>query len=630
MREKLLLDILKEKEIVSLKNIIATLELSERTIRTEIKDLNRSGLKKGFKISNIRGKGYSLEVSDNMEFEKFYESLNEKINFDINYNQDERINKILELLLVAKERVTIDFIAEKLGYSRSTIIKDLALVDKKLKIFNLDLERKSNKGLKINSDEIHIRKALSSYLYSNNGDFIIQNKVNYNTFNRVKKIFIEEIIKNDIDISNLAIENIFCHLKILILRINNKSFLNDEVDINNFQSKFKSISKKICDCIRKELNVEIPEKEIDYLASQICYKSRTIIQENEVKFRAMMDIDDILKDIDERFYTNFSNDIELKNHLLIHLCALISRARTNTQLKNPYFDEVNTRYSAIVSIVVNFTDEFCKRWNLNLLKDEIAFITIHFATHFEKARLKTLTNVKKIAIVCPQDGGLHYFLRLKIEENFRNVVIDAYTYIQVENLDFDKYDFVISDRKIEGFRTNTPIFILEKVFDNKEFEGIVKKIEKIIESNNKKSVDILDGITFKRMLGGKKVDYKKLLEEEANRLANMGIVDEDFYKSVLKREEILSTAYQNNIAAPHGIEMDANKNFLSVINFENMIEWGDKKVSTMFLIAMKKGSLKLNTTIANKIFNLINDNEKRAFLKNIKSDVEFEEFFESL
>ncbi len=120
------------------------------------------------------------------------------------------------------------------------------------------------------------------------------------------------------------------------------------------------------------------------------------------------------------------------------------------------------------------------------------------------------------------------------------------------------------------------------------------------------------------------------LEEEANRLANMGIVDEDFYKSVLKREEILSTAYQNNIAAPHGIEMDANKNFLSVINFENMIEWGDKKVSTMFLIAMKKGSLKLNTTIANKIFNLINDNEKRAFLKNIKSDVEFEEFFESL
>ncbi|UXZ09135.1 PTS sugar transporter subunit IIA [Clostridium perfringens] len=42
------------------------------------------------------------------------------------------------------------------------------------------------------------------------------------------------------------------------------------------------------------------------------------------------------------------------------------------------------------------------------------------------------------------------------------------------------------------------------------------------------------------------------------------------------------------MAAPHSLEMDSNKNYLSVINFEDMIDWEDKKVRTIFLIAMKK------------------------------------------
>ena len=606
------------------------MDLSERTIRTELKNLNKNSDKQGFKIKSIRGKGYALDIIDKEKFKMFNSLLSNEENLDNSCSPEARVNKIVEILLVTNKRVTIEFISEKLGYSRSTVIKDLEFAEKKIAGLNLNLERKANKGLRLNNNEISIRKSLSVYLYnsnSNNTNFIIQSEKNNKMFSKIKKIFIEEVLVKNIEISNLAIENIFCHLKILILRINNQSFLKDDVAIEVVDNKFLDVSKKICRYIGTEIDSDIPDVEFRYLAAQICYKSKMILEENEVKFRAKVDVEEILEQIDSKFYTNFKSDKELIDSLIIHLCALISRARANTQLKNPYFDEVNTRYSAIVSIVVNFTDEFCRRWNLKLLKDEIAFITIHFATHFEKAKLKSLKGVKKIALVCPSDGGMQYLLKIRLEESFRNAIIDGYSPLQVGEIVNREYEFLITDRDLSFNNKKVKVFKMKNLFDEKEIQEVVEKIEALKE---KTRLEVLDGIIFKKMIGGKDIDYLKFLEQEAKKLTCIGICNENFASCVLKREEILSTAYQSNIAAPHGIEMDAFENFLSVIIFDNMIDWGDKKVKAVFLMAMKKGTLQLHKKLSDKIFNLINDNDKRAVLYSLKNKEEFVHFFESI
>ena len=622
MREKLILDMLKSKENVCVKSMASMLNVSDRTVRTEINLLNKSGEINGFKVINIRGKGYSLKINNDEKFNKYIKKMNSFFEADINFGLEERTNKILEILLISNDYITIDYIAEVIGYSRSTIIKDLEAVEKKLKFLGLDLKRKSNFGLKIINDEITIRKSLSTYLYSNNRDLLIENERNLQTFGKIKKIFIEEIVKNKIKISNLAIENIFCHLKILTLRFNNKNF----IELNEYEKcldyRFEEIALKICNSIGADFNIEVPKSEVSYLASQIYYKSKVVSQNDEIKMKAKRDIEDILENIDKVSYTNFSSDIELQNNLLIHLCALIDRARTNTQLKNPYFDEVNTRYSAIVSIVVNFTDEFCKRWNMNLLKDEIAFIAIHFATHFEKTRLKALKNIKKIAIVCPSDGGIEYFLKIRLEEVFGNTVIDNYTPFNLEGIIENKYDFLITNLDL-NLDIKYPIFKINNLFDENELEDLVRKIEKDISVQKGEIEEKLDDVLFKRRKGGKDINYKNFLREEAKMLIKKDIVPEDFEELVLLREEKLSTAYKNNIAAPHGIEMNAKKNVLSVTIFDNPIEWGDKKITIVILIGMKKGSLNLHRVIANKLFRLINDEEERNEISKCQSSEDF-------
>lgn len=622
MRRKIILESLMVEENVNMKIMINNLNISDRTIRSEIRLINKDGEKNGFMILNRRGKGYYLEINDEEKFNKYIKKVNSISESSSTLGLEERVRKILEILLITNDYITIDSIAGKLEYSRSTIIKDLEIVEKRLGILKLKLEKKTSLGLRIASDEILIRKALSIYLYSNNIDLISQSKKDAEFFLQVKKIFIEELVENKINISNLAIENIFYHLKILILRINSKNFIEKDSSNKDMDYKFEKISIKIFDLISEEFNITIPKREVDYLASQILYKSNIAVENSEIKKKAMEDIDEILKNIDEISYTSFSHDIELKNNLLMHLCSLISRARSDTQLKNPYFDEVNTRYSAIVSIVVNFTDMFCERWNIKLLRDEIAFIAIHFATHFEKARLRAVKDIKRIAIICPSEGGMAYLLKLKLEESFANTVINSYTNFQIDEVLKDEYDFIITNMDISQ-KVNIPLFKMKNLFDDHELEIIVKKIEGAVSGEDFLGKEKLDNIFFQRKHGGDNIDYKNFLMEESKKLIKLNIVPKGFEELVLRREESLSTAYQNNVAGPHAMEMNAYRNALSITVFENPIDWKEKKVTIVCLIAMKKGSLNLHRIIANKLFDVINNEKVRVEIINCKNKEDF-------
>lgn len=613
MREKIIIDKLGKHENVNVAELVSLLKVSDRTIRTIIKDLNKTGVSAGFKIETDRGKGYRLNIFDNNSYQKYYKSISELDKVQNSYQRNERVIEILNIILSSKGYVTIDSIAEELDYSRSTIIKDMEIVEKRLEFFKLKLERKSGYGLRIISDEFAIRKAISTYIYGHDGNLRIDYEDYQELFFKVKKVFLEEIVQKNIEISNLAINNLFLHLQILISRIDSNNFLeSDEGIIKEDLEEFKDfypIADKVIKVIEKELNKTVSQCERKYLASQILYKSKVFSKNNTIKEKVYKDIRDILGDIDKENSTEFLSDEELIQNLLMHLCALIGRVKSNTQLRNPYFEEVNSKYAAVVSLTVKFTNKFSEAWDLNLLKDEIAFIAIHFATHFEKKKLGAITGVKKIALVCPSEGGIGYLLKLKLERIFSNTIITTYTILQLNDVIQDKNNFVITNVDLE-MNVNIPVFKINNLLDDEEIEFTVEKIENSLKGKGAREENI-DHMFFQRKPGGKDVDYMRFLQEESDKLNSLGVVNEEFRDSVLLREKSLSTAYNNGIAGPHAMEMNSKCNVISVTIFEEPINWKDKKVSIVCLIAMKKGSLELHKEIGHKLFKAINNKELR-------------------
>lgn len=631
MREKLILEKLKDGGHVTMAELVRHLNVTDRTIRNEIKAINSVGVRKGFSILNARGKGYYLEIYSDENFNAYLNSLE---GFDDSVDKELRVDRIVMILLTAKEYRTIDSIADDLGYSRSTIIKDLDDVEEKVKTFDLELEKRSGFGLKIKGQERLIRKAMAKYIFNIDTFFGDEaDDLDAKLYQKVEEIFIKGIIEYDIKISNLAVENILYHLKTLILRLKRENFLtesNSEILESVNHDAYEKIAVRICNEIGRSLNIMIPPHEIDYLTTHIVLKSEYSSLDEKFKNELEEEVTKDLEELDTYYGTKFIENEELKNNLVMHVYSLINRARNNVQLSNPLLEEVNTRYPIVVSIAIAFVDKLCEKYKMVVLKDEIGFIALHFATHFEKAKDNKLSNIKKIAVICSSGGGVAYLIKLKLERVFNNAVIKSFSTIHTDEITKDKFDLVL--KAIEFERTfDIPTIEVKNFLDDNELDSIKKYLETSFEQGDELvsiGTYVEDIITFKELQGGPKVNYIEFLKDESKILFDKGFVGKDFEKLVLEREEKLSTAYIKGIAGPHAIEMNAKEDSINVTIFKEPINWGDKKVQIVFFISMKKGSLGLHKKISKIMLKLMEKDRlrkevlgaqnKKQFIKLIK------------
>ena len=105
-------------------------------------------------------------------------------------------------------------------------------------------------------------------------------------------------------------------------------------------------------------------------------------------------------------------------------------------------------------------------------------------------------------------------------------------------------------------------------------------------------------------------------------LLNSNYIEKGFVDSVLKREEIYSTEIAWGIALPHGDPQFVKKSCLAVNILENQLDWGRENVDTVFLLCISmedRGKLK---KWMRGLYNFLEIDENRVFLKNAKSSEE--------
>lgn len=82
-----------------------------------------------------------------------------------------------------------------------------------------------------------------------------------------------------------------------------------------------------------------------------------------------------------------------------------------------------------------------------------------------------------------------------------------------------------------------------------------------------------------------------------------GFVDDDFTNDVLSREQYSSTAFTNQVAIPHSINIPAKNSFISIIHNQTPIPWGKKNINFVLLI----GIAKEETALFRDLFDIIVD-----------------------
>ena len=113
----------------------------------------------------------------------------------------------------------------------------------------------------------------------------------------------------------------------------------------------------------------------------------------------------------------------------------------------------------------------------------------------------------------------------------------------------------------------------------------------------------------------------------SKKFIDIGIASDDFTESVLDRESIAPTSFDNLIAIPHSITSQTTKNCGSVIINDESMQWGFFQVNIIILIGVCNDNRMDFKAIYNGILDSINDAQKVN--KLIKS-TSLDEFIDNL
>ena len=475
------------------------LNISERTIRYRIEDLNRffADEKINYKIivdnKIIKGFG-NLETVKKQLGEKNY-----------TFSQSERIEIISLILLIHSYGYKADEICDFIDISRSTFKADMRFVREIFEKENLTIISKANKGLIIQGNEIIIRKLL---LENFKKVFEVEDKKlkffekNNNQKINIIKNYIKtedifsaaeylEQVKKDLNkkISDEAYQILIIYILILIKRLENNLTLEKNIQNQEFiksTADFNAVKENI-KMLEKEKNFSINEFEImkitEFILGAHTYNFKYSFYENWIYIEKLAD--DLIGKVSEKVNINISNDNTLRDGLINHLIPTIYRLKNDIELENSIHEEIIDQYPGLYSEVKTALKKIEDFIGKEFSENETSFFVVHFVLSI-KRMAEQLETKKKILIVCGLGYGTSNLLKQEMEDFFDIEVKDLVPLNNLKNIDISEIDFIITTTDINKKDFSVPVIKVNSILTK---ENIIELLAAGIK-NRKNRVNI--------------------------------------------------------------------------------------------------------------------------------------------
>lgn len=610
-RQKEIVNFLGQKqEYITLNNISKYFDVSPRTIRNDLDSIEEM-LKKNNIVLERRPKvGIRLVLKDDQYVEDLFKNCESNI-----YTSEDRVTLII-LILILKNKVTIEELADELLVSKNTLVQDFKQVDIKLKEYNINVLKKAYHGIAIKGDEEEIRSKFLS-IYSSlsyelkeeiRKKLIKKSKEDYSEL-KVKIEKIEEIM------GTLYSQEAIEELEIIILL----SKCRKEYEFTN---KFnEDVSKRREFSILKDL-LELKDKEIYYLLKIIDGARRTVgCEVNDIT-------EEILDELCKILNLDCTKDIEFKSQITMHLKVAIHRIKNNLVIENPMLEEIKYKMQFIFKITEQILHNKEHILGVKFPEEEIAYMAMYFDAIFER-------NVKsnfsyKILVVC--NGGLATSSLLKARIN---VMIPEVEIVSICRLrDVEKYlkqqdvDFIITTvpLKLEGYK----VIRVNPLLDSEDTEKIKNEIfNKRYEKNCKYLIDAV-----KREKESKLIkllpeevtqfdidinDWRQAIELAANPLVKSKKIKSSYIKKIINVVETLGNymVFMPGIAFVHATPENVIENSISLLTLKNEIKFGVKnQVSIKAIVVLANKTENMNLV---DLVDVLTKGDNITKFKNAKS-----------
>lgn len=563
------------------------LNVSTRSIRKYVNEINSTG-----EIILSSKKGYKVNLNS---------SCQTKIDSSENASPANRLNLILKELIINSKGINIFDLSEELFVSSATIEGDIVKANKFIENYNLKIKQ-SRFLLKLVGDESSKRKLMSSIIFKETGsDFLSLFDVQkiYQEYNltKLKENVIHILKKYNLFTNEYAINNILLHLMITIDRIKKNNYIESGEVVNYIDNNIDiNIAKDISSFLESEYDITLTSAELYYLVFQLTNKT-TVLNYHQMDTKSLSNYINehfvdltkkIIKNVYDLYFIDLSDD-EFVVRFTLHVKNLVSRANNNQVLRNQIPQKLKDSYPLIYDISVYICNQIQILEDIKIDEDEISYISLHVGSFFDRQKL--LEDKVLCALITPN----YYDLQLKIvrdlEKRFNESIEVIQIFSDIHNLDFDsKVNMVITTLPISD-RCPLPFVYINPYPNRKDYDNIQSKFIQIKERKNILTVQnhlemyFSESLFMKNIYLDRAKDYIRFM---GNVLYENKYVEPNYIDDVLIRENMSSTAFNNNVAILHSMKMNALKTGVCLIVNDKPVKWGEEKVQIIAMIPINE------------------------------------------
>lgn len=663
-------------QTISIQDLAEMFKVSSRTIRYDIEQINDYLKENHLQPLNLGKQGV---INTQADITKARESLSEEGFYSFKLSREERVCFSAVMMICSDDYITLSEIADQLFVSRSTIIQDLEHIKSFFRERHLYVLSHSNKGLLLEGREIDKRNLLIDMIQSENSIFKAEPIFQHLTQCLSKKLkidledisMIEKIINEAehiygrflTDQSFVQLRNYF---QLSLYRLRKAHYVEYGDDKN---SKW-DMAKGMIDQIQQFIVKEIPDTEIYYVASvlnRMKYIKKTTSNKEIVKMQVITRnfIEKISKDI----HRNLQGDYIFYENLINHLESTFSTLGDRFAI-NSVVDEILQRYPEVKQATERNVYVFEEYVGRKLSEEEIAYIVVHICAAIERNKNETVRY--SVVLVCNGGIGTSQLLLARLEKFFHLDVIDIIPAHDIENMNMDDVDAVISTISLEGkgieYIQVDPLLTdedcirvgeklskihpkvseketiseenqdslksletIKDILEEDEEEIAIGKIKSVIESffQKKEETTLSDLLPAQAIqIGVECSDWKGAIEASAKYLLKNGAINENYIKAMIKNvmENGPYIVVAPGFALPHeALNAGASKVGMSLIRLKTPVPFGKKEMDPIEWVCCLSAINK--ETHLKAMFQLVNLFYNQSFRKQIKECKTGEEIY---
>lgn len=472
---------------VCIEDLMKRFDVSERTLRNDIRNLNEF-LPKGTEVSIVEGR--KVTASSKEDFSAVITKIvSQSDYYQYKLSAQERRAIAAVILLYNSGYVTASYLADRLSTSKNTIVGEIDNLKESFARHGVSLKAKSGRGFYVQGEEKSIREFIFELAfgmktdegYSTAYQTLIEKEIN----GRADRKQIRERIcdwenKHGFEFTDESFRILESYLVIIVNRIINGNVYAGNVEDTN-EIADTELASELLHMLLSDTEVDleaIVKTEAGYLNRVLLgcrYIKKNYEEETDSAYTEMR-ILGFIYDVCQKVDISQKISYEKFHFIFVHINSAIKRAKEGLHnVKGMLWRELETAYPQIFEVVRQEAGVLEELAGHEISDEELSYIAMYFIAVLEE----NITSPEKIhaILVCSAGMCTAMLLKAKLKLHFNIEIVDVLSVHQYERYDLKNVDMVLSTVYIE--KTCLPTACITPILSENDVEILHNTIRKI-------------------------------------------------------------------------------------------------------------------------------------------------------